>query len=164
MFTLRLDPVLRYALYVAFAVLFVTGAVWLIADRLKESDSEFWQEAAATLLMVHGGSAMITLMMLGALVPVHMRYGWRKRKNLVTGITAATVNAALIVTAFGLYYLGSDAVRPWMSDVHTVLGLATPPLLFAHIWWGRINERQNDSTHTSSASQGSRRHGTWSKA
>ena len=84
---MRLDRIFRYALYAAFAVLFVTGAVWLVADRLKDSASEFWQQAAATLLMLHGGGAMITLMMLGALVPVHMRYGWRSRKNLVTGIT-----------------------------------------------------------------------------
>ena len=134
---MRLDPVFRYALYAAFAVLFITGAVWLAADRLKDSASEFWQEAAATLLMLHGGGAMITLMMMGALVPVHMRYGWRSRKNLVTGIIAATVNVALVVTAFGLYYLGSEAVRPWMSDVHTALGLAIPVLLVGHIWWGR---------------------------
>jgi hypothetical protein len=154
---LRLDPILRYALYAGFAVLFVTGAAWLVADRLKESDSEFWQEAAAALLMVHGGGAMIFLMMLGALVPLHMRYGWRKRKNLVTGITAATVNAALIATAFGLYYLGSEAVRPWMSDVHTMLGLAMPPLLLAHIWWGRMNERHKHFAHASSASEGSKR-------
>ncbi len=133
---MRLDRAFRYALYAAFAVVFVTGAVWLVADNLKDSASEFWQEAAATLLMCHGGGAMITLMMLGALVPVHMRYGWRSSKNLVTGITVATVNAALIVTAFGLYYLGSEAVRPWMSDVHTALGLAIPALLVGHIWWG----------------------------
>jgi hypothetical protein len=134
---LRLDLVFRYALYAAFAVLFITGAVWLVADSLKDSASEFWQAAAATLLMLHGGGAMITLMMLGALVPMHMRYGWRSGKNLVTGITVATVNAALIVTAFGLYYLGSEAVRPWMSDVHIALGLAIPVLLVGHIWWGR---------------------------
>ena len=78
---MRLDPFFRYALYAAFAVLFLTGAVWLVADRLKDSASEFWQEAAATLLMLHGGGAMITLMMLGALVPVHMRYGWRNEKT-----------------------------------------------------------------------------------
>jgi hypothetical protein len=141
---LRLDPVFRYALYAAFAVLFLTGVVWLVADRLKDSDSEFGQEAAATLLMAHGGGAMITLMMLGALVPVHLRYGWRKRKNLVTGITVATVNTALIVTAFGLYYLGSEAVRPWMSDVHNALGLAIPVLLVGHIWWGRRTRKAAD--------------------
>jgi hypothetical protein len=135
---LRLDPVFRYALYATVAVLFITGAVWLVADRLKDSaDGEFWQQTAATLLMLHGGSAMITLIMLGALVPAHMRYGWRAAKNLVTGITMCTANIVLIVTAFSLYYLGSETVRPFMSDVHTALGLAAPALLVGHIWWGR---------------------------
>jgi hypothetical protein len=143
---LRLNPVFRYAIYAAFAVLFVTGAVWLVADRLKDSaDGEFWQGTAATLLMLHGGGAMITLMMLGALVPVHLRYGWRRGANLVTGIVMSAVNAVLIVTAFGLYYLGSETLRPAMSDVHTALGLAIPALLVAHIWWGR---RTRDEVRT----------------
>jgi hypothetical protein len=135
---LRLDPVFRYAFYATVATLFLTGAVWLVADRLKDSaDSEFWQRTAATLLMLHGGGAMVTLLMLGALVPAHMRYGWRADKNLVTGITMCAANILLIVTAFGLYYLGSETVRPWMSDVHTAFGLAAPALLVGHIWWGR---------------------------
>ena len=102
-----------------------------------DSESEFWQQTAATLLMLHGGAAMVTLMMLGALVPAHMRFGWRADKNLVTGITMCAANIVLIVTAFGLYYLGSETVRPWMSDVHTAVGLAAPALLVGHIWWGR---------------------------
>jgi hypothetical protein len=134
---LRLNPGFRYALYAAFAVLFVTGAAWLVADALKDAESgEFWQETAATLLMLHGGCAMITLMLLGAMVPLHLRHGWRRGRNLVTGITMSTANAVLIVTAFGLYYLGAETLRPWMSDAHTGLGLAIPLLLVAHIWWG----------------------------
>jgi hypothetical protein len=40
---------------------------------LKEtSNGEIWQQAAAYLLMVHGGAAMLTLMLLGALFPVHI--------------------------------------------------------------------------------------------
>ena len=89
---MRLSPAFRYSIYATFAVLFLSGAVWLIADSLKDSENgELWQQVAATLLMTHGGSAMITLMVLGALVPVHMRFGWRARKNLSTGIVMATV-------------------------------------------------------------------------
>jgi len=73
---LRLKPAFRFALYGAFAILFVTGAVWLVADRLKES-GEQWQEIAADLLMVHGGAAMATLLLLGALVPLHVQRSWR---------------------------------------------------------------------------------------
>ena len=137
-FALRLSPAFRNAIYATFAILFVSGAVWLVADSLKDSaNGELWQQIAATLLMTHGGSAMVTLMMLGALVPVHMRYGWRGRKNLSTGIAMATVGAVLIVTAFGLYYFGAEGARAVAGDVHTWLGVASPALLLAHIWWGR---------------------------
>jgi hypothetical protein len=56
--------------------------------------------------MLHGGTAMITLLLLGALIPVHLIRAWRRQKNRVSGSLIATFNAVLIVTAFGLYYLG----------------------------------------------------------
>ncbi len=138
---LRLSPAFRYSLYAVFAALFLSGAAWFVADRLKDTaDGEFWQQTAATLLMIHGGGAMVTLLLLGALVPIYLRYGWRRRTNLATGIAMAAVCAILIVTAFGLYYLGSETVRPVMSNVHLWLGLASPVLLVGHIWWGRGRE------------------------
>jgi hypothetical protein len=48
-----------------------------------------------------------------------------------------TFNAALVLTAFGLYYLGSELLRPWASYVHMVVGLALPPLFIAHVVVGR---------------------------
>jgi hypothetical protein len=135
---LRLSPALRYAVYATFAILFASGAVWLVADALKDGENgELWQQVGAMLLMTHGGSAMVTLMMLGALVPVHMRYGWRARRNLTTGIVMATVGAMLIVTAFGLYYFGAEGARAVVGNVHTWLGAVSPVLLVAHVWWGR---------------------------
>jgi uncharacterized membrane protein YbjE (DUF340 family) len=133
---LRIDPQFRWAIYTAFAVLFMTGAGWLVADALKESD-EIWQQTAASLLMVHGGAAMVALMLLGALIPLHLRRAWRARKNRVTGTVMATFNIVLIVTAFGLYYAGSDVVRPWISRLHDGFGLALPVLFLVHVVWGR---------------------------
>jgi predicted small integral membrane protein len=135
---LRLDPSFRYALYAAFAVLFVTGAGWLLADQMTEAASgEEWQMAAAYLLMTHGGAAMATLLLLGALVPLHVRRGWRASRNRITGTTMVTFNAALILTAFGLYYLGSEALRPWSSRLHIGVGLALPVLFLVHVLVGR---------------------------
>ena len=133
---MRIDQQFRWALYAACAVLFVTGAGWLLADAWKES-ADVWQEVAANLLMVHGGAAMIALMLLGALVPLHLRRAWRAKRNRVTGSAMASVNAILIITAFGLYYFGSDAVRPWTSRIHYGLGLALPLLGLVHVLWGR---------------------------
>jgi len=135
---LRLDPRFRFSIYGAFAVLFVTGVGWLLADRMKDASSgEGWQLTAAYLLMLHGGAAMAMLMMLGALVPLHVRRGWRRRRNRTTGILMVAGNGVLILTAFGLYYLGSDMLRPWTSGIHIGIGLAVPLLFVVHVLVGR---------------------------
>ncbi len=135
---MRLKPSFRYAIYAAFAVLFLTGAGWFIADWQKDiSSDEIWQQIAANMLMVHGGAAMLALLMIGALIPLHLLRSWRARKNRVTGSVMAAFNAVLIVTAFGLYYLGSEAVRPWMSWIHIGAGLLLALMFPLHIVLGR---------------------------
>ena len=133
---MRLKSTFRYWTYTVFSVLLLTGVAWLVADWQKDAD-EAWQQAAANLLMIHGGAAMLALMALGALIPMHLLRAWRVRKNLASGITVATVNAVLIVTAFGLYYLGSDSVRPWMSRIHIGAGVFLALMLPLHILLGR---------------------------
>jgi hypothetical protein len=134
----RLEPPFRFAIYIAFAVLFASGAAWLAADQLKaSSNGEIWQQAAAYLLMIHGGAAMVTLMLLGALFPLHIGRAWRAKKNRATGIAMLAFNAVLIATAFGLYYLASETVRPWASDLHIAFGLSLPLLLLVHVKAGR---------------------------
>lgn len=133
---MRLKSIFRYWTYAVFSVLLATGAAWLVADWQKDAD-EVWQQAAANLLVIHGGAAMLALMALGALIPLHLLRAWRAQKNLVSGITVATVNAVLIVTAFGLYYLGSETVRPWMSWIHIGAGFFLALMLPLHILFGR---------------------------
>jgi cytochrome c biogenesis protein CcdA len=140
---LRLKPSFRYAIYAAFAVLFLTGAGWFIADWQKDiSSDEIWQQVAANMLMVHGGAAMLALLMIGALIPLHLLRSWRAKKNRVTGSVMAAFNAILIVTAFGLYYLGSEAVRPWMSWIHIGAGLLLALMFPLHIVLGRRPAQQ----------------------
>jgi len=135
---LRLKPAFRFSIYAAVTVLFLTGASWLVADWQKNiSSDEIWQQAAANLLMGHGGAAMLTLLLLGALIPVHMLRSWRSGNNLVSGSVMITLNTLLIMTAFGLYYLGSEAVRPWMSWIHIVAGVCLPAWLPLHVLLGR---------------------------
>jgi hypothetical protein len=134
----RLDPRFRGALYAAFAVLTISGGVWLLADWRKNTlEPDFWQEISPLMLSLHGGAAMVTLMLLGALVPVHIRRTWRSGRNRLTGPTMVALNGLLILTAFGLYYAGSETLRPWISDVHIAVGVALPAALLAHVWLGR---------------------------
>jgi cytochrome c biogenesis protein CcdA len=135
---LRLKSSFRRSIYAAFAVLLLTGAVWLVADWQKDiSSDEIWQRTAATMLMVHGGAAMVTLLLLGALIPLHLLRSWRAAKNRVSGSVMAAFNAVLILTAFGLYYLGSEALRPWMSWIHIGAGVSVALLFPLHVFLGR---------------------------
>jgi hypothetical protein len=135
---LRLDSRFRWALFVVFAVLFVTGTAWLVTDWRKTIGGEdVWQVSSAWLLMLHGGGAMAILLLLGALIPLHALRVWRGRKNRVTGLLMLMLNTVLVATAFGLYYVGSEHVRPWISDIHIGAGFCLPIFLLMHISLGR---------------------------
>jgi hypothetical protein len=135
---LRLDVRFRAALHTVFCVLFVTGVAWLAADRLKDRTSDdVWSAVAPVLLIVHGGAAMLALILFGALIPLHLAPAWRRDKNRAMGATMATLTTLLIVTAYGLYYIGSDTLRGLTSDLHIACGLAFPVLLIAHVATGR---------------------------
>ncbi len=119
-------------------MLALTGTGWLAADWQKDlSSDEIWQQSIAYLLMIHGGTAMVALLLLGALIPVHLIRAWRRRKNRISGSVMVTFNAILILTAFGLYYLGSEALRPWMSWIHMAAGFPLVLLFPVHIYLGR---------------------------
>ncbi|HJT05999.1 MAG TPA: hypothetical protein VJ747_03685 [Stellaceae bacterium] len=137
--TSRLDPRFRAILYVVVGLLFGTGAAWFAVDRLKEigPGTERWQAASAWLLMLHGGAAMVFLLLLGGLIALHARIGWRLGNNRVSGSIMLTLNAVLVVTAFGLYYAGSETLRAWTSDIHIAVGLGFPALLAVHAVLGR---------------------------
>jgi hypothetical protein len=137
---LRLNRSFLGAIYALFTTLFASGAVWLVADALRDGDGgEAWQTVAANLLMIHGGASMVALVLLGALYPLHMRLGWRANRNRVSGSLMVTINGLLILTAFGLYYFGSDVLRAWTGYVHIAVGLALPALAGLHILLGRHN-------------------------
>jgi hypothetical protein len=139
---MRLKSAFRYALYGIFGLLFASGALWIYADQMKtrtETDSEMWQQTAAFLLSAHGGAAMITLLLLGALGPMHVQRAWRAKKNQATGILSLAMYGLLIATAFALYYVGSEALRPWISTIHIAFGLGVPAVMTAHIVIGRAS-------------------------
>jgi hypothetical protein len=128
---------MRFWTYAIFATLALTGVVWLCADRLKDPEGELWQTVATDMLMLHGMAAMIALILLGAMIPLHIQRSWRAGKNRVSGAVMIGVNAVLVATAWGLYYAGSDRLRTFAADVHIAVGLALPVLVIAHVVLGR---------------------------
>ncbi len=112
------------------AALFATGVAWWLLEGGTGA-------ARLYLIAAHGLAAMAFLLTLGAIFVLHVREGWRRRLNRISGTLVLTVAGVLILTAFSLYYLGSEALRSIASDLHIVVGLALPPMLVVHVIFGR---------------------------
>jgi hypothetical protein len=146
---MRLSARHRAWVYGTFGVLFVSGAVWWILHRWFQSAGEFgpqphrWQPG---LLMIHGAAALISLIVVGTLIPLHMKRGWRARLNRPNGVMLVGVTLLLALTGYALYYAGGEQLRATSSLVHTVLGLAFPLALWWHILRGRRARRHGQET------------------
>ncbi len=131
---MRLEPWLRRLVYTTLGLLLVSGLAW------------WWLEAGAVarvwLIALHGIGAMLFLLLLGSVAVVHVRESWRRRRNRLSGTVVASAMGVLVFTAMGLYYLGSDLIRGYASDLHLLLGIAAPILVLIHVAAG-IRSRPN---------------------
>ena len=136
----RLPRWQEWTVYVSFGLLVVTGVAWLLFDTFVRAVGEFGPEhhpAQQWSLIGHGVGAYVFLIVAGAMIPVHVTLGWNTRRNLKTGITLAGTLLLLAVTALGLYYLGDEIARHWVSIVHWGVGLIAVPVLLIHALRGR---------------------------
>ena len=89
------------------------------------------------MMKLHGAGAMVILVILGTLLPSHIRFAWHARRNRPNGIALILFFGFLIVSGYGLYYFGNERLRSWTSWSHLAVGLALPAMIILHIWSGR---------------------------
>ena len=127
-------------IYWSAACLFATGALWLVFHYFVRVHGEFGETAhplETWSLRLHGAAAMLCLVLVGTLLPIHVRRGWHQRRNLGPGLLLLLGAALLALTGYGLYYAGGEELRPVISIAHWVIGLAAPLLMIWHIRAGR---------------------------
>lgn len=131
----------RWVLGVTFALL-VSGGLWLVFHYFLPVQGEFGENRhplEAWWLRLHGAAAMAFLVVLGTLLPIHIRRAWQLRRNHMTGIFVLSAVATLIVTGYGLYYAGGENLRLWVSVAHWSIGLAGTPAFILHMLLGKRN-------------------------
>ena len=139
---IRLSTRHQVWLHATFGALFLSGAMWIGFDYFSGTNVEFSAHNPSLqpwCLRVHGATAMMFLVILGSLLRGHVRGAWKLRRNRLTGAVLVAFNAALVLTGYGLYYAGGEELRPWISRIHWVAGLATPAVIAWHIWRGKIS-------------------------
>lgn len=79
-----------------------------------------------------GGFAMVLLV--GALWSLHMRAGWRARKQVVSGSMLGIVMLLLAASAVIIYYAGDEGLGVAAALFHLGTGVAVV-IPFAWHWW-----------------------------
>jgi hypothetical protein len=128
----------RWSLYVTGLALLISGLAWARLHRLDEAGNlnGAWREIKLWLMTTHGFAALGFVLLLGTLLPVHVRHSWHARRNRANGAFFLSSVSILTLTGYALYYLGDEKLRALCSDVHFWLGAVIPLLLIWHIWSG----------------------------
>lgn len=81
---------------------------------------------------LHALSFFLMLGLVGALWTVHVRAGWVRRENLISGALLLLAFGLLGATGLALYYAGGERLAAWSAVVHLLVGGALPVLYVAH--------------------------------
>ena len=130
----------RRWVYFSALGLWITGAVWLLAHyffRDADNLAALVHPAEPWSMKIHGGLAMLFLIVMGSLATIHMRLGWRRKKNRISAAALLAFIGTLMLSGYLLYYASGESLRSWMSVFHWVAGLALPMVLVMHIYLGR---------------------------
>lgn len=144
--TIRLHPGHRLATYLTLAVIAASGLAWTIMVDWLDLGPGPWP---LLLLKIHGISSFLTMMVIGSVMPTHMRLAWRHRRNVVSGVLSSLVLLIVAATAAGLYY-GSEELREVTRWTHIIVGTAIVLMLPLHVVLGRRQrQRQQVRPHLS---------------
>ena len=87
----------KTAVYITASIVGFSGLLWFILHDVLAEDLD---DLTHLSLVLHGVSAYALLVVIGSLLPVHVRWGWLRRRNLLTGpVERLTVSVCLACPA-----------------------------------------------------------------
>ncbi len=144
--SIRLSRRHKFAFHTILCVVFASGALWAWLHYFARNENDFGSSPTETwTLTIHGLFAAASLLIIGSMLPLHVKFAWRAKRNRFNGIFLISVVALLIMSGYGLYYIGSERIRSWTSWIHLIIGLALPVILVVHIWRGRASRKKKRS-------------------
>jgi hypothetical protein len=134
----RLPNFQRISAYAVLALCAFSGAAYILGHELNILREML---ASRSVLVTHGVSAFLMLIVIGSVLPTHVRVAWRARKNRLTGLLMFAVMAALAVSGLMLYY-GAEESRDVSLWTHWLIGSATFLVFPLHAIIGREAKRR----------------------
>lgn len=118
--------------HIIFLLCAISGVFYLLAHEFEIAPLAIENHS---ILIVHGVASYLFALLFGALIPVHIKSGWKTKRNRISGSLMIAVMALLLVSGLILYY-GVDT-REAALWVHWVIGCALVLLFPAHYLLGR---------------------------
>lgn len=130
-------------------LLFLTGVLLAPGTLMLKAELDLpWRLASSARVLMaalHAAGGFAMMLMLGALWSVHMRAGWRRRSQRVSGAVVATILLVLAVTAVLIYYLGDETLGAATALIHLAIGHA---LVVSFVWHWVRGRRARRYTHS----------------
>src|SRR2546422_7937554 len=100
--SIRLSRQNKIAFYTVLAVVFATGAAWAWLHYFARGENDFGSSPAQTwTLTLHGLFAAASLLLIGWLLPLHIKFAWRAHRNRANGVFFISIVALLILSGYG---------------------------------------------------------------
>ncbi len=131
-----LPPALRTALYAAGALLWLSGAVWLVLHHAFPQSTPFgplpspWE---APLMRAHGLIAVCAVFLIGWMTAAHVTARWGSERNRRSGLVLGGTALLLVLSGYALYYT-TGSPHDAAALVHEAIGVLSPAAALAH-WW-----------------------------
>jgi hypothetical protein len=137
--TLKIPWQYRTWLFAFILLSWVTGVTFFILNRWVEVEGEFGLEkhpAQAIFLKAHGAAAFLMMISYGYLLATHVPAGYKSKRQRFLGLSLVAAQGFLILTAYGLYYVGGQNSHDLIGYAHASVGFIFPFLLATHVITG----------------------------
>lgn len=137
---IRLTPRHQRWVYGCFALLWLSGALWLLFHYFLRTPGTFGPQPHALepwWLRLHGIAMMAILVLVGTTLVHHAHKAWRLGKNRIMGALLTGYVIWLAATGYALYYFSSDTNETWLPLLHWIPGLSLPVVIAVHVLAGR---------------------------
>jgi hypothetical protein len=151
----RMSAGLRWAIFMTFGALWVSGCHWLVLHYFFTRPSDFgplqhpW---APLVLRVHGWLAVGSVFLLGWITSRHVNDRWPQMIKRASGLAMASVAAALALTGYALYYT-TDRLHDVAAVAHEVVGATAFLFALTHFRRHRVRQQMATRRQRSDASE-----------
>lgn len=121
-----------FSTHLIFIICAISGVLYLLAH---EFEIKALSVENHSILIAHGFAAYFFVLLFGAMMPNHIKAGWKNKRNRISGGLMVAVMSLLLISGLFLYY--GNETRDAALWVHWVIGCSLVLLFPLHFIRGR---------------------------